>query len=244
MSENELEGQEASLGKEAEIREVLSKQFDQLIALGFHNTLANPAYTQGKPYDKPLETSFREMLQDTVRPENVDEPSKLVVVIPRIRLSDIADLQDIEGIEKWDWYDPSLDSALPLVPYALEITRGNPDEAPKDLVKETRGRMRSVLHTFENSSFDAVSTALGKKEQRGLTGHELLAYARVHPDGFEKIHGLAHKQGLRGNNYFPSLVRSESGLRCQRTPILSEAKSMAEIPCTKSKQTLRAPNPQ
>lgn len=165
MNEGGLEGQEAPNGKDAEARDVLSPQIDELIRLGFHETLANPAYPQPerKLRDEPslLETSFREKLKTVQLPEQISDPSNLVLVIPRLRLEDIADLQKIEGIEKWHWYDPSLDDDLPQAPYVIEMTKGEPNQDPKHLVKETQSRMRAYLPA--NSSFDAVSAALEKK---------------------------------------------------------------------------------
>jgi len=78
--------------REAILRDILTPQINRLIELDFHKSAANEAYMDALDeeidYTSVLEARFRTQLQrDIVLPESIEDPSRLLLVVPTLQTS-------------------------------------------------------------------------------------------------------------------------------------------------------------
>jgi hypothetical protein len=251
MSENETGEARIPIDREAIMRDVISPQIDRLVALGFHNTHANAGYVRqaDRLPDVPtdiLETMFRRDLHHVLLPEHIKDSSKLVLVVPTLRADAQAKQLHYSDPTLWNPYSTP-DEGLPHLPYAIEISRGDPTlGTPSAVVRKSRGLGRSILHWGQNGNLETIQAELKKTGMRGLSAHEVLAYAREHPEDSNQIHGIKEifvdqASDGRYEKFFPTIARVDKKKSLLRSPVSHKPNSMAEILYTKSVQTLRAP---
>lgn len=246
MAERRDRSREEPMDRETVMREYIFPQVNYLIELGFHESPANQAYMDALDVElhatSVLESRFRTQMQDILLPESIEDTSNLVLVVPNVHIDQQAFRLGIPGFSQWEPFVYP-DKDLPQVPYAIEITRGDPNKNPKRFAFKANGLIDTLVSTDENGGLDSITQGLEKRGMRGLSAHELLAFVRQHPGDFDHVHGLKSRFTVQKSDirYYPSVARVGNEFFCLRSGISHIPSSMAEILYTKKETQFAEP---